>query len=209
MKKKIILLLIIFINIVVSAQNISGKVTYVLSVESFAEQKIDSMVAKSDFKNAKMEKMMRDVFKNAKDVDALLEFSNGESLYYLEDKMQNDGKAKLNMNRSYAGGDSKYYKNTNTKEYFFQNNTGDLLLTDIAPKKWQITQETQKIGNYLCFKAIDLEDKKQNTFAWFTPEIPVSFGPLKFNGLPGLVLQVEMHNRTITATKIVLNPRKK
>ena len=27
---------------------------------------------------------MRDVFKNAKDVEALLEFSNGESLYYLE-----------------------------------------------------------------------------------------------------------------------------
>lgn len=212
MKKKIILLLIIFINTIVFSQNISGKVTYVLSVEPFAEQKIDSMVAKSDFKNAKMEKMMRDVFKNAKDVEALLEFSNGESLYYLEDKMQNDGKAQLNINRTFAGGDNKYYKNTKTKEYFNESSTfGELLLIEIEPKKWEITQESKKIGNYLCYKAIDIAstNKKMKPVVWFTPEIPVSFGPLKYNGLPGLVILVEMSRRTISASEIVLNPKEK
>ncbi|WP_405611677.1 GLPGLI family protein [Polaribacter sp. Asnod1-A03] len=44
---------------------------------------------------------------------------------------------------------------------------------------------------------------------WFTSIIPVSFGPKDFNGLLGLVLLVEMKKRTITASKIVLNPKKK
>ena len=46
--------------------------------------------------------------------------------------------------------------------------------------------------------------------AWFTPQIPVSFGPLDFNGLPGLVIRVEMAGgRTFSASKIVLNPNEK
>ena len=44
--------------------------------------------------------------------------------------------------------------------------------------------------------------------AWFTPEIPVSFGPLKYNGLPGLVILVELSKRTISASEIILNPKK-
>ena len=45
---------------------------------------------------------------------------------------------------------------------------------------------------------------------WFTPQIPVSFGPLDFNGLPGLVIGVEMAGgRTFSASKIVLNPNEK
>ena len=60
----------------------------------------------------------------------------------------------------------------------------------------------------MCFKAIDIESKntKMKPLVWFTPEIPVSFGPKEFSGLPGLVLLVEMHKRRIEATKIILNP---
>ena len=52
MKKKTILTLIIFINTIVFSQNISGKVTYVVSMESFTKEKIDS-ISKS-FKKKKL-----------------------------------------------------------------------------------------------------------------------------------------------------------
>ncbi len=79
-------------------------------------------------------------------------------------------------------------------------------------KKWKITQETKKIGKYLCFKAIDIEstNTKMKPVVWFTPELPVPFGPLDFNGLPGLVIRVEMAGgRTLSASKIELNPKGK
>ena len=207
MKKKLILLLIIFINTSISSQTISGKVTYVVSIQLLNEKKLDSSYQARTKK--KMDKWMRDILKNTPPVNAYLEFSNNEALYYVEDKMQNDGKSTFNLTRTAAGSDHKYYKNTDTKEYFYENNTGELLLTDIEPRKWKITQESKNIGGYICFKAIDLSSTKKTTFVWFAPQIPVSFGPKDFNGLPGLVLLVEMKKRTFTASKIVLNPKKK
>ena len=84
-------------------------------------------------------------------------------------------------------------------------------MIEIEPKKWKITQESKQIGKYLCFKAIDIEstNKKMKPIAWFTPQLPVSFGPLEYNGLPGLVILVEMHKRTISASETLLNPKEK
>jgi GLPGLI family protein len=204
---------IIFLILVSSngfSQKICGKVTYVVSMESYTKEKIDSISKNLKTKNVKMDKWMRDVFENTPDVKAFLEFNNNESLYFVEDKMQNDGKATYNVNRTFAGGDNKYYKNTKTKEYFNESSTfGELMLIEIEPKKWKITQESKKIGNYVCYKAIDITSKnrKMKPIVWFTPEIPVSFGPLKYNGLPGLVILVEMSKRTISVSEIILNPK--
>ena len=45
--------------------------------------------------------------------------------------------------------------------------------------------------------------------AWYTPEIPVSQGPGKYWGLPGLILEVNDGRSAILCTKIVLNPDEK
>lgn len=58
-------------------------------------------------------------------------------------------------------------------------------LPDIA---WDIRQETRKIGNLLCTKAIGNFGGRTYE-VWFTPEIPVSLGPYKLWGLPGLILE--------------------
>lgn len=205
-----LLFIILFFSISISAQIQSGKVTYVASMTPITDKKIDSLTKKSDLKNVKMNTWMRDILKNTPNVNAYLEFDDGESMYYVEEKMEVDGKATLNMNRISAGGDNKIYKNTKTKEYLKENIRENLLI-EKEEKKWQITQESKQIGKYLCFKAIDIEstNTKMKPIVWFTPQIPVSFGPLEYNGLPGLVILVEMYNRRISASKIVLNPKEK
>lgn len=45
--------------------------------------------------------------------------------------------------------------------------------------------------------------------AWYTPQIPVSHGPLEYWGLPGLILEVSAGNTTLLCSKIVLNPEEK
>lgn len=208
--KNFTLILTFFLSINSFSQNISGKVTYIVSMTPISDKKLDSLSKKSELKNAKMDKWMKDIFKNIPNVNACLNFINGESMYYVEEKMEIDGKAKLNINRVLAGGDNKIYKNTKTKEYLKENIRENLLI-EKKEKKWKITQDSKKIGEYLCFKAIDIAstNSKMKPIAWFTPQIPVSFGPSEYNGLPGLVILVEMSNRTISASKIVLNPKEK
>jgi GLPGLI family protein len=57
--------------------------------------------------------------------------------------------------------------------------------------QWELTNsETMQIGNYICKKATT-DFRGRLYVAWYTEQIPVSAGPWKFNGLPGLILKVE------------------
>lgn len=55
--------------------------------------------------------------------------------------------------------------------------------------EWEILPETKTIQGYESQKATTKFRGREYT-AWFTPEIPISDGPYKFHGLPGLILQV-------------------
>lgn len=54
---------------------------------------------------------------------------------------------------------------------------------------WKLTSDSKIIGNYRCQKAI-LKKYGRVWMAYFTKEIPLPFGPYKFNGLPGLILEI-------------------
>ena len=54
---------------------------------------------------------------------------------------------------------------------------------------WEIHPETKMIKDYKAQKATT-SFAGRDYVAWFTTEVPVSDGPYKFNGLPGLILEV-------------------
>ena len=60
--------------------------------------------------------------------------------------------------------------------------------------QWEIVHETKTIRGYKSQKAKTKFRGREYT-AWFTPEIPISEGPYKFYGLPGLILQIEDKKR--------------
>ncbi len=67
---------------------------------------------------------------------------------------------------------------------------------------WLITEETQLIQGFLCFKAILFYNGKQKAVAWFTPDIQNKFGPNGYGGLPRLILSITAHLQTLNATEI-------
>lgn len=98
--------------------------------------------------------------------------------------------------------------------------------------EWKMGTETKQIGNYTCFKATasipssdlswynfswdDLREKDNEeevkmteVVAWYSPQIPVSQGPLEYMGLPGLILEVNVGNTTMLCSKIIMNPEQK
>lgn len=58
-----------------------------------------------------------------------------------------------------------------------------------AVMKWKILDGEKKIKNYLCKKA-QITFRGRTYTAWYAEKIPVSSGPWKFNGLPGLILSI-------------------
>jgi GLPGLI family protein len=52
---------------------------------------------------------------------------------------------------------------------------------------WTLLNEQKKLGNYMCRKATT-QFRGRSFTVWFTPEIPISGGPWKLAGLPGLIL---------------------
>ncbi|MBR1520569.1 MAG: GLPGLI family protein [Bacteroidaceae bacterium] len=62
--------------------------------------------------------------------------------------------------------------------------------TEPTPKQnWQIMGETKTIVGYQCQKAT-CSFRGRNYTAWFAVDIPLCYGPWKFCGLPGLILEV-------------------
>ena len=110
----------------------------------------------------------------------------------------------------------------------FKSNSGLWLINDsLNSMKWVMGSEQKMIGSYMCFKATTLIEKPKtvasswekeegpseiefiSVVAWYTPQIPVSHGPDKYGGLPGLILEVNAGETVMLCTKVILNPEKK
>lgn len=68
-----------------------------------------------------------------------------------------------------------------------------LIEGDLEKQDWKITGNQKMILDLPSQEAVTEIDSMQVT-AWFTPVIPVPAGPGKFNGLPGLILEVNVDN---------------
>lgn len=76
----------------------------------------------------------------------------------------------------------------------------------ILNPEWTIHSDSKNISGFSCKKATTTF-RGRNYEVWFTPEIPVNFGPWKLIGLPGLILlAIDDRNQIeFRATKIRLN----
>ena len=60
----------------------------------------------------------------------------------------------------------------------------------LHPMNWIIDTAQKKVGDWLCTKA-RTTFRGRNYIAWFTPSVPIPFGPWKMGGLPGLIVELE------------------
>ncbi|MGF1534254.1 MAG: GLPGLI family protein [Bernardetiaceae bacterium] len=88
-----------------------------------------------------------------------------------------------------------YYKNLKEKQLVTRemgtSYRPSIVLEEPLPEiDWQIVEDMQKtIGDFAC-QAAKGSYKGRRYLAWFTYQIPVSHGPWKFCGLPGLILEI-------------------
>lgn len=110
------------------------------------------------------------------------------------------------------GESAKTYKDRQAKQIMtidngpleaFDTYTLFRFIEDIHPQHWEIATDTLAVLGYNCQKATT-SFRGRNYTAWFAMDIPVSEGPWKLYGLPGMILKVEDIENIFSFTAIGL-----
>ena len=213
-----------------SAQDFQGVATY-------KSQRQMSIELDSTQVNSEMHQQMMAMMKKQFEKTYLLTFSKEESIYREDKQLEAPQPAGMVMVVMDTGGSDILYKNTKENTFTSQNEVfGKVFLIEdeLEKRDWVLTNETKNIGQYTCYKATmtreqevvqtrislngdnDVEDEDAEpemeeitVTAWYAPEIPVNNGPGRYQGLPGLILEIEDGSLSLLCSKIVLNPKDK
>ena len=215
-----------------NAQDFQGVATY--KTQRSFDIKMDSTKV-NDAMRTQMMEMMKKQFQKT----YILTFDRSSSIYKQEEELEKPSVGSGDAIISFGGGGGSdiFYKNIKDQNYVDQKETMGkkfLIKDSISKIDWQLGSESKYIGEYLCFKATytrqvpkmkkmsfstnSKEDKDEDTepemedrivSAWYTTQIPVSNGPAKYQGLPGLILAVHDGKLNIICSKIVINPEDK
>ncbi|WP_397444705.1 GLPGLI family protein [Polaribacter sp. R77954] len=207
MKKTTITILLLVFYSSLFSQNGSGIVKYSVKLNFTLED-----IEKEEKEKGKRLETMRELIAKTKDTEAILKFTSTNGYSSVSKRMQikerNNG---LDLVYSRAGSEKIFYT-----DLIMQTNTiqeckiFEKCYLIIQPKlEWKLTQESKLIGGYLCYKAINTSSKntKQKPIAWYAPQIPASFGPKHYFGLPGLILELEETAIIFKVKNITLNPK--
>ena len=193
--KKIMIIVFImsFLSFYPQDQGKIKKVIYNMGLYKISESKNSS---NSDF----IEKLIA----NQKKIQFELIIDNESSLYKIIDKIEETENMDYKIASIINGGTITYYKNNKTQEKLYQAELqGQKFNIKVAfnQYKWEISNEYKFINEIKCFKAtttLEKIDKGKGTskiyypVAWFAPDIPLTFGPLGLDGLPGLVMEASI-----------------
>lgn len=155
------------------------------------------------------------------DVSRQLEYKlvfKGKEANFYQEKNNILDKMAINMANALSEVSKNIYLNLNTNSLLNELNADGVLVKekefvvkDSINKNWVITNESKLIGEYLCYKAtttkkINKTDSEvvENVTAWFCPALPYSFGPSKYAGLPGLILEIKEKNIAFVIKNIQL-----
>ena len=146
-----------------------------------------------------------------------LEFNKNKSIFYMSENMisdiENEKRKKYVVGLFY--GLDKFYINQKSNILIeqLQYSFGTILKNrDANFVKWNLTNETKERQGYTCYKATYIYIQKWNNrefewpvVAWYCPEIPIPLGPVRYSGLPGLILELHEKERGYVVERIDFN----
>lgn len=158
---------------------------------------------------------------NAKYLSFTLSVNDLETYFYVNNTIEDSSSGGIAFAKAFSGFTSTTYSELNSPYYyqsFDESILGKYVLQKVKIKyNWRLTTETKDISGFLCYKATfedvvtNLLSGKESKFlvtAWYAPQIPISSGPLFYNGLPGLILELDRRGVVFGAKQIEFNPIK-
>ena len=188
---------IIFFSILFSyGQDFSGEVGYVYKQN--IKMKLDSTKYDNETRNK-----ISEFFTSQFEAEYELSFNNHKSLFRKKPKLSMKGESIIN-NLDALFKDIKERKYTHQIELYGKQ---FLIKDSLASNNWRLTSDKKAIGDFVCYKAIAIDSSNTETIAWYTTEIPISIGPDKYWGLPGLILEVITNEVHFACNSLKLKPK--
>ena len=143
-----------------------------------------------------------------------LDFNKSKSLFYLSKNLiseHEDQERKKYVTALFYGYDKIYIDKKEDKliEELYYSYQNLLKVRKANFINWELTKETKEIKGYKCFKATYTYIQKWRgrefpweIIAWYSTEIPVKLGPIRYGGLPGLILELSEDNRGFIVDEI-------
>jgi GLPGLI family protein len=136
-----------------------------------------------------------------------LNFADNQSVYKMQEEepdiTENTGNGGIVMR--FGGANTEYYKNFITQKQVEKRELGDkdyIIEDSLRHTNWKLADETKTILGYHCKKASCKTERGSDVEAWYTEEIPVPSGPETFNGLPGMIMQVDINKEEFVITAV-------
>ncbi len=226
-----LVLLILCSTFSLFAQDFQGLATYK------TQRKLDLKIDSTQVGGGEMQKQLMAMLKKQFQKTYILTFDKNTSIYKEDEALAPPSTGGSIMVISSMGGSGALYKDVKHQSFTNQQETFGkqfIIKDSLQPIEWKLHSDTKNIGNYTCYKATytkEIEEMSMMTFsssddeqndeapttsteteiitvtAWYTPQIPVSNGPESYQGLPGLILEVNDVDLTILCSKITINPK--
>jgi GLPGLI family protein len=144
-----------------------------------------------------------------------LEANKTVSYFKMIETIKNE---ETNFATAFSNASTSFYTeaNSNSKIKYVNDYLGEYRISYSDKTEWKLVNESKYIDSYLCYKATSEQVvvNSDRTFrhaiiAWYCPSIPFSYGPNGYNGLPGLILELQVRNITWGASKIELSKEDK
>lgn len=214
MRTYIYILIFLLVGAKLSAQNFEGIAIYKTSSNI-------TMTMDSTKVNTEEQKKLNALIRKSMQKEYELRFNRTESSYAkIESLSKNIGGKEIEVIGLGAGTEGGIYKNIKTKRLVESRDVfGKVFLVkdSLQQYEWELQDETRKIGEYTCYKAIFTKKRKvkiqglpdPKITAWYTTQISVSTGPAYYWGLPGLIMELNSNTLNMICSKIILNPKEK
>jgi len=129
-----------------------------------------------------------------------LRLTPSESEFKYIEKVSNEqpqeGRVKVKI---VSGGTGVTYKNLNEKISLQSQeswNQNFLIKDSLKNYNWKISKESKEILGYEVRKAEAKIDSAQTAVAWYAPKLPYKNGPENYQGLPGLIMEIEISDQS-------------
>ncbi len=133
---------------------------------------------------------------NTKNGTLYIDKSNQKSLFIYGKKEEKSFEQSLDEDTKFnvtLGGARKYNYTDFVADSLYSidkpQNDKVIVVEKIPELKWTLLPETKKLNDFLLKKA-KMNFRGRKYTAWYLEDYPLKFGPWKFNGLPGLIVEI-------------------